>query len=166
MRYPGEWKFAGGALDTGETPEEAARRELEEEFMVELPRDHSASRLHLLSIMQTRPVRNVSFIVHNFVAAAEENPWLEELDTDEVNAALARRRKEHSARVADGSFWALGKAEREAVAPEVREVRWLSMRDAVRNCVRSLTEHSGGLDPALELERARWLEDGMTQEEV
>mmetsp|Transcript_99698 Transcript_99698/g.321162 ORF Transcript_99698/g.321162 Transcript_99698/m.321162 type:complete len:136 (-) Transcript_99698:12-419(-) len=28
MRYPGEWKFAGGAVEPGETPEEAAKREL------------------------------------------------------------------------------------------------------------------------------------------
>lgn len=32
MRYPGEWKFAGGVVDHGETPRQAAMRELEEEF--------------------------------------------------------------------------------------------------------------------------------------
>lgn len=34
MRYPGEWKFAGGVVDADETPVQAAMRELEEEFQV------------------------------------------------------------------------------------------------------------------------------------
>ena len=34
MRYPGEWKFAGGVVDADETPLQAAMRELEEEFQV------------------------------------------------------------------------------------------------------------------------------------
>ena len=34
MRYPGEWKFAGGVVDADETPLQAALRELEEEFQV------------------------------------------------------------------------------------------------------------------------------------
>ena len=36
MRYPGEWKFAGGVVDMDETPLQAAMRELEEEFQVQV----------------------------------------------------------------------------------------------------------------------------------
>ena len=36
MRYPGEWKFAGGVVDADETPVQAAMRELEEEFQVKV----------------------------------------------------------------------------------------------------------------------------------
>ena len=34
MRYPGEWLFPGGAVETNETINQAARRELMEEFLV------------------------------------------------------------------------------------------------------------------------------------
>lgn len=33
MRYPGEFKFAGGAIDAGETPLQCAKREFEEEML-------------------------------------------------------------------------------------------------------------------------------------
>ena len=37
MRYGGEWKFPGGAVDRGEDMAEAAERELAEEFDVIVP---------------------------------------------------------------------------------------------------------------------------------
>ncbi len=37
MRYAGEWKFAGGAVDTDESLLDAAKRELQEEFCFTLP---------------------------------------------------------------------------------------------------------------------------------
>jgi 8-oxo-dGTP pyrophosphatase MutT (NUDIX family) len=39
MRYGGEYKFAGGSKDHGETVEQTARRELSEEFGVVVPQD-------------------------------------------------------------------------------------------------------------------------------
>ncbi|CAE7593571.1 KIF13B [Symbiodinium natans] len=82
MRYPGEWKFAGGVVDADETPEEAARRELEEEFQVPVALTKATCKLRLMSIKQTRPIRNISNIMFNYVAAAEENPWLQLLDVE------------------------------------------------------------------------------------
>lgn len=140
MRYPGEWKFAGGIVEPGETPEAAARRELEEEFQIELPKDAAQSKLHLLSIKQTRPIRNVSNIMYNFVAAAEENSWLEHFNVAEVNASLAARRARHQASVEDGLYWHLEKAEREEVSPEIREVQWLDMQSAILNAFTSMNE--------------------------
>jgi len=138
MRYPAEWNFAGGAVELGEEPAQAARRELEEEFQIEIPRSSMEYKFHLVSVKQTRAVRNVSNIMYNFVAAAEENPWLQNLDTTVVNSKLERRRATHEAAVEDGSFWKMDVAEREQVSPEIRQVQWLDMRSAVLNAFTSM----------------------------
>ena len=57
MRHGGEYKFAGGSVDAGESLEAAARRELEEEFLTPVPAD---AKLRLFDVKQTRPVRLVS----------------------------------------------------------------------------------------------------------
>jgi mutator protein MutT len=44
-RHGGQWALPGGRLDLGETPEEAALRELEEEIGVVLTPDHVLGRL-------------------------------------------------------------------------------------------------------------------------
>mmetsp|Transcript_63311 Transcript_63311/g.181638 ORF Transcript_63311/g.181638 Transcript_63311/m.181638 type:complete len:346 (-) Transcript_63311:109-1146(-) len=155
MRYPGEWKFAGGAVEPGETPVEAAKRELEEEFQVKLPEDSAQCKFHLLSIKQTRPIRNVSNIMYNFVAAAEENAWLESLDAARINAALAARRERHRAEVKDGSFWHLSKALREQVSPEIREVLWLDMRSAILHTFTSMNDSCVPVNAFQEEEFAR-----------
>lgn len=140
MRYAGEWKFGGGTIDPGESPREAARRELEEEFLVKLPPDGEGCELMLLNVIQVKPVRNVSFIVHNFIAVAEENPWLEEHDIDAVNAALAKRREDHKAAMEDSSFWEMDKHEKERISPEVRTVAWLDMHTAVRDAFTGMSQ--------------------------
>eukprot|EP00041_Stephanoeca_diplocostata_P020837 m.474520 g.474520 ORF g.474520 m.474520 type:complete len:381 (-) comp21676_c0_seq2:785-1927(-) len=127
MRYPGEWKYAGGGIEEGESPRMAAIRELEEEFDVKIPKD---AVLRLLSIRQTMPIRNVSNIMFNYIAVASENPWLEKYAVDAANKRLEQRRFRHKALVASGDFWNMTAAEREQVAPEVREIRWLNMKQA------------------------------------
>lgn len=140
MRYPGEWKFAGGLIEPGETPEDAARRELEEEFQIRLPRGLADCKLHLLSVKQTRPIRDVSNIMYNFVAASEENPWLMDIDIDEKNQKLAGRREEHQKLVENGRFWAMDREAREQVSPEIRQIQWLSMREAVLDMFQSMND--------------------------
>lgn len=44
-RHGGQWALPGGRLDPGETPEEAALRELEEEVGLVLPPEHLLGRL-------------------------------------------------------------------------------------------------------------------------
>lgn len=56
MRYAGEFKFAGGTREDGELLEQAAVRELEEEFAIKV--DLKTVRLRLFNIKQTKPVRN------------------------------------------------------------------------------------------------------------
>lgn len=136
MRYPGEWNFPGGSVESGETLEEAARRELQEEFLLDLP----SAKLRLVSIKQTRAVRGTTNVMYNFVALAEdaENGWLRDLDVDAKNAELMRRRDEHQRLVASGKFWELPRVEKEALAPETRQLRWLELHDAVSKCFGSM----------------------------
>lgn len=44
-KHPGQWALPGGRIDAGESPEEAALRELHEELGVDLPDDAVVGRL-------------------------------------------------------------------------------------------------------------------------
>lgn len=152
-RYPAEWVFAGGAVEKDETPGDAAFRELQEEFLVSAPESSMATpplppappphsratsacltpgaMLRLLSVRQTRPIRARTDIMYNYVATASENSWLASLDTDSINAQLADRRARHAEMIETGEFWALEKKVKMMVSPEVRQVRWVGLREAV-----------------------------------
>jgi len=77
------------------------------------------------------PVQSKSNIMWNMVALAEENPWLSDLDVEAANECLAGRRHLFDQLRQHGEFWSLSQAEREAVAPEVRELRWIPLDEAV-----------------------------------
>ena len=49
-------------------------------------------------------------MMFNFVALASENPWLANLNVEQVNKALAARRTAHASLVASGDFWRLDRA--------------------------------------------------------
>jgi 8-oxo-dGTP pyrophosphatase MutT (NUDIX family) len=115
MRYGGEFNFAGGSVDKGESLDEAADRELREEFGLDASAD---VQLRGFSVKQTRPVRDRSNIMHNFVALADENAWLESYDVDMVNAQLQAKRDAHAALLESGEFWEMSAAEKEQVSPE------------------------------------------------
>jgi len=139
MRYPGEWKFAGGGLDPNETPLEAVRRELEEELGEHLPPEGEGCRMRLLCVRQTRPVNAVSNIIFFFVALEEENPWLAAFSPSACNSWLAERRRKHQEMVSSGEFWRLGKAAKEQVSPEQRQVEWLALHEAVAHAYTAMT---------------------------
>lgn len=135
MRYPGEMKFPGGAKDeTDPSMEAVARRELEEEFHTNIPSD---AKLRLFSVKRTKPVRGVSFMMHNYVALADENPWLQNLNVNTVNAALSERRSRFQASVKEQSFWGLSRSQKEALSPEVQRVEWIPIRDAAWHAMTS-----------------------------
>jgi len=146
MRYPGEWKLAGGNVEPGDTVDATAHRELSEEFLaplgLELP---SGAKLRPFVTKQTRPIRGQSNLMHCYVALEAENGWLSELDIRAVNEGLEARRRRFAslAAGADGAptaaFWSLPPREREAVTPEVRQVAWVPLREAVRHCLQSMT---------------------------
>jgi long-chain acyl-CoA synthetase len=135
MRYPGEMKFPGGTKDAHDASlEGAARRELEEEFHTTIPAD---AKLRLFSVKRTKPVRGVSYMMHNFVALVDENPWLMKLDVGAVNKALEERRARFGISVNDETFWGLSNSQKESVSPEVRRVDWIPIKDATWHAMTS-----------------------------
>ena len=140
MRYAGEWKLAGGNVDDGEDVHECALRELHEEFLAPLgwPVPQNAL-LRPFVTKQTRPVRSRSNLMHCYVALWDENEWLQQLDVEAANAGLAARRERFADLVASGQFWQLTREQKERVAPEVRRLEWLSLRDAVGHALSSMT---------------------------
>lgn len=128
MRYAGEWKFPGGSVDSGETLATTAVRELSEEFRVTVPAN---AVMEPFNVKFTRAIQGKSFTMFNFLCAADENPWLQHLDLDVVNASLSSRRQKFDALLESGDFWKLNKAERMEVSPEVHRVEWLDLSAAV-----------------------------------
>jgi 8-oxo-dGTP pyrophosphatase MutT (NUDIX family) len=142
MRYGGEYKFAGGSVDVGESIEDAARRELAEEFLCTVPTN---AVLRLLDVKQTRPVQNTSYIMHNFVCLEAENPWLKNLDVQNTNELLAQRRSTFKELMKNNNgekYFNMTKEEKELVCPEVQSVAWLDMKTAVTNAFTSMNSDS------------------------
>ena len=144
MRYAGEFKFAGGTVDAqdGGSLEATAKRELREEYELhDVAPEHI--RLRAFNVKQTKPVRGRSYVMHNFVALASENPWLsDDRVTGQVNASLAAKRERFAAASAPGGqFWGTSGAERAALAPEVRCVEWLPLKRAAWMLLTSKAAH-------------------------
>ena len=125
MRYGGEFKFAGGSREQHESLEQTARRELGEEFMITVPAD---AVLRPFRVNSTKALGGKAFIMYNYVAIAEENPWLMQLDVGTANRDLHDRRKQFKP---DAAFWEMSREEREMYSPEVYQLQWLDIADAV-----------------------------------
>ena len=139
MRYPGEYKFAGGNVEDNETTLAAAKRELDEELLtpcqISLP---DSAVFRPFAVKQTRPIRGRSNLMFNYVLFSAENPWLEELPVSRINEALAKRRDDFAKVLADGSFWKMTMKEKEKISPEVRSVEWVNLRDACKFMLSSM----------------------------
>ena len=143
MRYAGEFKFAGGTVDEGESIAQAGLRELQEEFLIPAGLDTIGGDKLLLRpfiVKQTMPIRSKSNLMYNFVALASENPWLAELDTQHANRTLQQRRERHSEIVAAGDFFELSQAEKEPLAPEVHQLAWVDRHQAFSWALSSMND--------------------------
>lgn len=97
MRYPGEFKFPGGGADnTDASLCYTAVRELNEEFLLNLAPEDVC--LLLFNIKTTKAIKGVQFIVHQFLALSEDNPWLQAFETESLNSKLRLRREEFFSR--------------------------------------------------------------------
>lgn len=159
MRYPGEFVFAGGAVDDGETPQRAARREFLEEFGVQLP--EADVPLTLLSVKQTRPINNKSNVMYNYVLIAGPDSVMHDYSAGAHNSALAQRRERFEELLESGAFWHMPLKEREDVAPEMRQVAWLDMADAVQMLYTSMD--SGACCHVNEFQASEFAKHGITR---
>jgi len=81
-----------------------------------------------------------------------------EFDIAAANERLQQRRDQFAMCVADGSFESLSKEEKEAVAPEVREIVWLDLVEAVSHAYTSMHKE---FTPVNEFQRAALEEHGV-----
>eukprot|EP00658_Telonema_sp_P-2_P057914 TRINITY_DN46328_c0_g1_i1.p1 TRINITY_DN46328_c0_g1~~TRINITY_DN46328_c0_g1_i1.p1 ORF type:complete len:224 (-),score=31.91 TRINITY_DN46328_c0_g1_i1:109-780(-) len=87
---------------------------------------------------QTRPIKSKSNLMHCYIAQAEDNPWLANLDTARANVCLAEKRAQFLGEVQTGRYWQLPTRDQERLSPEVRELQWVGLRDAMRFCLSTM----------------------------
>ena len=131
MRYPGEYKFPGGCVEDDETLEQAALRELTEEF-IGIQANESNSKLHFFNSKTTLPIKQKTYIMNNFIAFADENEWLRDDDlVSTVNNNLCRKRRQFEDSVNDDSFWSMSHDAKCMLSPEVNSIDWFTVDKAI-----------------------------------
>lgn len=138
MRYPGEWLLPGGSLDPadGEDLLRTAIRELQEEFLLEVPRD---AEVRPFSARQTRMIRGRSNMMVNMVAVRQEkkNDWLD-VDLGPINAELRSRQEKVEGLMESGEWRKMSREERQALSPEMVCLEWRNIEDlvlAMQRCI-------------------------------
>ncbi|DBA01062.1 TPA: hypothetical protein N0F65_002672 [Lagenidium giganteum] len=147
MRYPGEWKFPGGAVDANDGSfRDAALRELQEEFLG-IPVTASNAQLYYFNTKVTRPVQQRRHRMVNFVAFAEENAaWMNDTAVEAVNETLASKRAKFQTLLSDGTYWAMSTAEKESVSPEIHRVRWFPLDQAFNMMAETMIDKPSYVD--------------------
>lgn len=150
MSYPGEYMFAvfqsrkdetdanqrttkkwRDAISTPHnTHQQIARKALQQEFLVNVP--VSASFVPLVAL-QTRKIKGSSNMLVTFAAFSNnESSWLQTLDVDSINMELDQRRQSVETMIQSGAWDSLPMQEREQIAPKMRRLCWLDLKDCIR----------------------------------
>ena len=140
MRYPGEWLFPGGAVETNETINQAARRELMEEFLVNVNdtnNEHTKIRPFLAS--QTRKIKGKSNLMVNMIAMLNENTWLQNINIEDKNLELKQKRLHVEKLMKEGKWKSMTKEEREELSPEMYQLKWMKIEELVLIMQRSIS---------------------------
>lgn len=135
MRYPGEWKFPGGAVDSSDKSfKDTALRELSEEFLgLDIPSEVAADSILLFNTKLTRPIQNRRYQMYNYVALVDDAnaDWINDQVLEKINQALQQKRSTFEEMLASGRYWDMSKEEKMQYSPEVVRVKWFPLEDAI-----------------------------------
>lgn len=132
MRYPGEWKFPGGTCDPhDESLEMTAIREFQEEFLgIHCPYDYLQENIKLFNQKLTIPIQGRKYQMNNFIIYDDQNFWNDE-EIAKVNLNLLTKKQQFHESLTNGNFWNLSLEEKFTLSPEVHELRWFDIDEAI-----------------------------------
>lgn len=129
-RYPGEWKFAGGVVESNETLIDAAKRELIEEFIG--INSNECITLHHFNRKETLPIKENTYIMHNYIAFEDENSnWITSNLVSIVNNNLELKRQLYESSIEDKTFMNMSFEDKCKIAPEVHSIQWFNIEQAI-----------------------------------
>lgn len=132
MRYPGEMRLPGGKVETSDSGLSAsACRELCEEFLIDYDLALSTV-LHPIGAFQTRIVGGKSNMIVTFVALAEENAWLQDINLNARNTKLQAMAAAAEAQLDSGDWASLSSEARALLSPEFAELKWTKLSALVK----------------------------------
>lgn len=132
MRYPGEWKFPGGVCDQqDESLEMTAIREFQEEFLgISCPLEYIQENIKLFNQKLTLPIQGRQYQMNNFIIYDNHNLWNDE-EIHRVNRNLLTKRLQFQDSLLNGNYWKLNHEEKSNLSPEVYQVQWFDLDEAI-----------------------------------
>jgi 8-oxo-dGTP pyrophosphatase MutT (NUDIX family) len=118
MRYAGEYKFAGGSKGEAETLADTARRELSEEFAIEVP---PSAVIPPFRGNSTRAFKGESFLMYNFVCF-DENEWLARVEHGDSKPTASSKTESFPGAFFGKVLEYMDKEQREEVSPEMHRI--------------------------------------------
>jgi ADP-ribose pyrophosphatase YjhB (NUDIX family) len=163
MRYPGEWKFPGGVYDPDldDALESTAIRELREEFLGLNcpPNEILRSQMKLFNQKFTLPVQGRRYEMNNFLFILKnDGEGLVSWDEDEiarVNQNLSQKKNQFLEKMSRNEYWELSYEQRLPISPEVYQVQWVDLDEAISLMESSLTHHDWQIEEEKEEEGTR-----------
>jgi 8-oxo-dGTP pyrophosphatase MutT (NUDIX family) len=145
MRYPGEWKFPGGVYDPDldDALESTAIRELQEEFLgLTCPPDNILRPLmRLFNQKCTLPIQGRSYEMNNYLIVDPQQQQLrwDEEEIAKVNQKLLEKKIRFMESLSRNEYWDLSYEERLPISPEVHQIQWIDLDEAISLMESSLT---------------------------